>query len=280
MRRILLAGACLLALSGGAHAQIPVTDVIGDASWGTQLIDFGKSLEQQATDYALQIQQELIETKELIGDEFSWLTQASQYTMQGQQYLTEATQLAAFVRDPSLGAAMGLLNKAGLGSSLPVNPMAMMSLVNGFSNPGSMGLPQIAGVLGQLSQFSGAAYTKNHVYTPTDGSWDSTQLISNANNIAGAQGAYAATTNDLQTHAAALQALRDHLATATTPKDVQDTQAQIALEQAWTANEAAQMAAVKASFDSQKDNAEQRDNEAMDQSFDNFIAKANALPWQ
>src|SRR5271166_5557129 len=118
------------------------------------------------------------------------------------------------------------------------------------------------------------------VVTPTDGSWDSTQLISNANNIAGAQGAYAATTNDLQTHAAALQALRDHLATATTPKDVQDTQAQIALEQAWTANEAAQMAAVKASFDSQKDNAEQRDNEAMDQSFDNFIAKANALPWQ
>jgi len=135
--------------------------------------------------YGLQLQQELIETKELIGDEFGWATQAAQYAMQGQQYLTEATQLAAFVRDPNLGAAMGLLNKAGLGSSLPVNPQAMMSLVNGFSNPGQIGLPQIAGILNQLGQFSNAAYQKNHIYTPTDGSWDSTQLISNANNIAG-----------------------------------------------------------------------------------------------
>ena len=269
MKRVLLAGACLLALSGPAHAQIPVTDA-------GVLVDFGESLIQQAKEFALETQQELIETKQLIGDEFGWATQAAQYAMQGQQYLTEATQLAGFIRDPNLGAAMGLLSRAGLGSSLPVSPYAVMGLVNGFSNPGSMGLPQIAGVLGQLSQFSGAAYTKNHVYTPTDGSWDSTQLISNANNIAGAQGAYAATTNDLQTHAAALQALRDHLATATTPKDVQDTQAQIALEQAWTANEAAQMAAVKASFDSQRDNAEQRDNESIDKGIDEFLAQAAA----
>jgi len=69
-------------------------------------------------------------------------------------------------------------------------------------------------------------------------------------------------------------------ATATTPKDVQDTQAQIALEQTWTANEVGQMAAVKASFDSQQQNAEQRDRESIAQSFDQMTATANALPWQ
>jgi len=273
MKRILLTGAFLFALTGHARAQIPVVD-------NANLIEWGESIADQVKSYGLELQQELIETKELIGDEFGWATQAAQYAMQGQQYLTEAMQLEAFVRNPNLGAAMGLLNRVGLGSSLPVNPMAVMGLVNGFSNPGQVGLLQIAGILNQLGQFSGQAYAKNHVYTPTDGTWDSAQLISNANNIAGAQGAYATTTNDLQAHAAALQSLRDQLATARTPKQVQDIQAQIALEQVWTANEAGQMAAVQASYQTQQDNAAQRDKEAIDQSFDNFIARADALPWQ
>lgn len=200
-------------------------------------------------------------------------TQAKQYYLQGQQAMTEATQLASFVRTPNLGRAMGLMNNAGLGSSLPVNPQAVASLVNSFSGGG------IQGALGALSGFASTAYSKNHIYSPTDGSWNSQQMIANGNNIAGAQGAYQATYADLQTHLATYNSLRQHLTTLTTPKDVQDTQAQIALEQAWISNETAQMNAVQASFQTQQASAAQRDDETIAQSFDNLSQQASALPW-
>jgi hypothetical protein len=273
MKRILLATAATLALSNNARAQIPVTD-------GAAMIEWGTSIANEVKSYGLQIQQSLIETKQYVVGELAWTQQVQAYALQASQYATEGEQLYGFIHNPSLGAAMGMMNMAGLGSGLPVSPYAVMGLVNGFSYPGPYGMPNVTGILGSLSMMSGAAYAKNHIYSPTDGSWDSQQLIANGNNIAGAQGAYVTTTSDLQKHAAVLQALRDHLATATTPKDVQDAQAQIALEQTWTANEAAQMAAIQAAAQTQKDSAEQRDKEALAQSFDQFIERANALPWQ
>ncbi len=48
--------------------------------------------------------------------------------------------LQNWVRNPSLGAAMGLLNIAGLGSSLPVNAYAVLNLVDGRPY-GASGLP-------------------------------------------------------------------------------------------------------------------------------------------
>ena len=71
MKRIVFSGICLLALCGGAHAQVSV-------------IDFS-SIAQQVKEYGVELQQELTETKQLIGDELSWATQAQQYAMQGQQ---------------------------------------------------------------------------------------------------------------------------------------------------------------------------------------------------
>ena len=75
----------------------------------------------------------------------------------------------------------------------------------------------------------------------------------NANSIAGEQGAAQAAYTDLRTHAAALQALRDHLTASSRPKDVQDTQAQIELERVWTTNEAAQLTAINAAYAAQRD---------------------------
>jgi hypothetical protein len=256
MKRIFLAGACLPALCGTAHAQVSV-------------IDFS-SIAQQVKEYTLDLQRQLTETKELIGDQLSWATQAQQYATQGQQYLTEVTQLEAFVHAPNLGGAMGLLNQAGLGNSLPVNPYSVMGLVNGASYRAA-GLPQIQGVLSSLSGFSSSAYTANHVYTPTDGTWDSTQTIARANSIAGYQGAAQASVADYQAHQAAFQALEARLQTATAPKDVQDIQAQIALQQTWFANEAGQMQAVTAAYQAQRDSDVQKDNEMLDKSFDDFI---------
>jgi len=39
MRRVLLAGACLLALSGRAHADVPVIDNANLIEWGTSIGD-------------------------------------------------------------------------------------------------------------------------------------------------------------------------------------------------------------------------------------------------
>jgi type IV secretion system protein VirB5 len=206
-------------------------------------------------------------------------TQTKQYALQAKQYIVDGETLYGLVHQPALGMVTGLLNTTGLGSELPANPNAVMGLVNSITATRGGGFQSINGVMGALSGFAGTAYNRNHIYSPTDGSFTSQQLIANGNNIAGAQGAYAATTDDLQKHAATLQALRDHLATATTTKDVADTQAQIALEETWTQNETGQLAAAQAAYQTNNANLAQRENETVTKSFDQFVERANALPW-
>ena len=143
----------------------------------------GQLAHQLANDvkaYGLQLQQYAGEVKSWATQNLQWLQQLQQYSMQLQQYTNELTMLENWVRNPSLGAAMGLLNMAGLGNSLPVNAYAVLNLVNGRSY-GAGGLPEISGVLSSLSGLTAGAYSANHVYTPTDASWASRELISNAN---------------------------------------------------------------------------------------------------
>ncbi|MGA8614322.1 MAG: type IV secretion system protein [Xanthobacteraceae bacterium] len=248
-RRALLAAAAGIALAAGysvrVAADVPVIDTAAVGQLAHQLANDIKA-------YGLQLQQYAGEVKSWATQNLQWLQQLQQYSVQLQQYTNELTMLQNWVHNPSLGAAMGLLNIAGLGSSLPVNAYTVLNLVNGRSY-GQSGLPEISGVLSSLSSLTAGAFSANHVYTPTDASWASRELISNANSIAGEQGAAQAAYTDLQAHAAALQALRDHLATASSPKDVQDTQAQIELETTWSTNEAAQLAAINAVYAAQRD---------------------------
>lgn len=253
MKRILLCGFVGIIWSGSARAEIPIIDPTG-------LIQWAKSIEQQVQSYTLQTAQ--------------WAKQQQQYVVQGEQYLTEAKQLAGFIHDPNLGAAMGLLNQAGLGSALPVSPYAVQGLVRGVSF--TNGMPNINGVLGQLSALSGSSYAANHVYSPTDGSWNSKQLIDNGNAVNAVQGTALASYGTMQTHQADLQPLRDHLIAATTPKDVQDAQAEIDLENLWTANQQASLTAVQIAADAQQQVRVQQDNEAIDKSIDDFLAAAKA----
>ncbi len=110
---------------------------------------------------------------------------------------------------------------------MPVNPIAVMSLVNGFNGFSAGGLPSlIGGIASSLNALSGSSYAANHIYSPTDNSWNSQQLIANANSISGTQGTALASYQQLQAHAATLQALRDRLMTAVDPKDVEDAQAE------------------------------------------------------
>ena len=269
-RRALLAAAAGIALAAGYSARVaadvPVIDTAALGQWAQQLGNDVKA-------YGLQLQQYAGEVKSWATQNLQWLQQIQQYSVQLQQYTNELTMLDNWVHNPSLGAAMGMLNIAGLGNSLPVNAYAVLNLVNGRSY-GQSGLPEISGILSGLSSLTAGAYAANHVYTPTDASWASQELISNANSIAGEQGAAQAAYTDLQAHAAALQALRDHLATASSPKDVQDTQAQIELETTWSTNEAAQLTAINAVYAAQRDALAQRDNEKMNQDITSFIASA------
>ena len=262
------AGIALLfaCLSTPARANLPVIDTAALGEWATSLFNDAKA-------YALQVQQYLTEVKTYIGDEFSWAKQAQQYATQLQQYANELEMFISFVHNPSLGAAMGLLSAMGLGNAFPINPYAVLGLVNGFEY-GHGGIPEISGIMGSLSGLVTASYSTSHVYTPTDGSWNSQQVIARANGIAGEQGAAQAAYTDLRNHQTALQPLREHLATATTPKDVQDAQAQIELETTWTANEAAQLTAISATYQAQSDSIVQRDNEKLAMDIEAFVASS------
>jgi hypothetical protein len=240
IKRALLAGLCLAALFGTAKAQIPVTDAA--------------SILQQVKSYAQDIK--------------SYALQAQQYATQALQYQQEVEQYIAFVHDPTLGAAMGLINQMGLGNSLPLNPYALQQLTSG--NGGLMAN------LGALGNLTNGSYSQNHVYSPSDGSWNSQQLIAQGNGIAGTQGAAQAAYQNLRDHMPIIQALRDKLLTADNPKDVQDAQAQLEAETLWTHNLNSQLAAVEVDYRTQMDARVQRDNESLEQGIDAFLAQANA----
>jgi type IV secretion system protein VirB5 len=198
----------------------------------------------------------------------SYALAAQSLTTQVQQLATEIEQFNAFVHDPTLGAAMAIMNQAGLGNSLPGNPYALQSLTSGYGG--------LMGKLGALGNLTNGTYAQNHVYSPTDNGFASQQLIANGNAIAGTQGAAQAVYADMRSHMPVLQALRDRLATARTPKDVADAQAEVDVETAWIHSTNAQLAALQINYSAQRDAQVQRENEAMDQGIDDFLAQAKA----
>jgi hypothetical protein len=247
MKRTLLTGACLAVLIGHAHAQ------------GITVNDPASILEQ-------------VKTLALEGK--GYLRQAEQYETQLTQLQQQVDQYRALVHDPSLGAAGALMNQTGLGNSLPINPMALASLSSGYGS-----LTSLSSLLGKLSQLNGLVnsnFATNHIYSPTDGSWNSQQLIANGNAIAGVQAAAQAAYQDLRNHLPVIQALRDRLATATNPKDVADAQAQLQAETAWTNNLQSEISTMQVNYQAQAASRVQRDNESLDAGIDSFLAQANA----
>jgi len=263
-----LAGVCAVGLIGPAHAVEIVED---PTSIGEEIAQIANQIKQYALDLKIWANSEFaVEIQAL-----QWAKQQAQYLTQLQQYANDVQMLVNWVHDPSLGGAMALLSYAGLGTLLPVNPLAILGTVNGLENIGNSGLSfgAIAGVLDSLNGWAGQAWTLNHVYTPIDsGTWDSQQMIAGANSIAGTQGGALAAYTSLQSHLAAQPALRDHLLTSDSPKDVADASAQVALEQAWTENQIGQLVSMQVQYDAARDSREQRDLEAVRMSFDRWLA--------
>lgn len=270
-RRLITTACCAAILLGitsdRANALFGAGDIVFDPANFEQAV---QHVIDDAKAYALQLQGYVLQLKQYAGEELSWVKQAAQYATQLEQYAQEVQLFLNFVHYPSIGAAMGILNQAGLGSSLPVNPNAVMSLVNGLRY-GQGGFGEITGILSSLSSLAGPSWSMNHVYTPTDGSWASQQIIAAGNGTAGMQGAMQSGYADLQTHAAALQALRTHLGAAEDTKDVLDTTAQISLEGVWTANQSARMNATAATYAAQRDALLTRDNERLDHDIEGWL---------
>jgi Type IV secretion system proteins len=201
------------------------------------------------------------------------------YLLQVEQYSTEVQMFINWVHMPTLGGALGLMQIAGLGTYLPVQPMAMLGLINGLQSAasGHLSIGGIGSLFGSLNALTSSAWTTNHIYTPIDGGWESQQINAGAASIAGMQGAGMNAYQGYQNHMATQQSLRDHLLGLESPKDVADTQAQIALEQAWTENQNGQMLSTMATYTAQRDSREQREIEGTTQSMDNFIAACGCI---
>jgi type IV secretion system protein VirB5 len=198
--------------------------------------------------------------------------EAKTYLLQTQQYAQQVRTYMAFAHNPSLGAAMGIINQAGLGNSLPINPMQLQGLTSGSVNS----LQGFAGKLSSLSGLLNSNFAANHVYTPTNGSFGSQQLAASGYGIAGTQAAAQAAYADIRNHLPVIQSLRDRLATAGNPKDVADAQAQLQAETVWTTNLQAELSAISINYQAAQDSREQQSAEALDKDMDAFLATANA----
>jgi hypothetical protein len=203
--------------------------------------------------------------------------QQLQQAVQQVQWATTTAQ--ALIQNPNLGAAMGLMNALGVSDPLPVNPSAITGLING----GGIGAGGVNGVLGgfngalgNLSNLANSSWSANHVYSPSDGSWNSQQLIANGNGIAGAEGIAQQVYSEMAQHFSVINALRENLATATTPAQRENAMAALQGEQVWAQNAGGQLQAAQIMLAAQDGSRAQRDNEQLDQSIDLELQAAAA----
>lgn len=243
MKRTLLASVAMLALLAAvpAHAEITVIDP-------TEVGQTINVLRQAIQSYGTQVQQ-----LQQAAEQVEWLGQT----------------FNSLVAHPNLGAVMGLMNQLGIQDPLPINPLAVQGLINGGGG--------INGALGALSTLSTGAFNTNHVYTPTDGTWNSQQMNANANGIAGAQGIAQQVYGEMAQHFAVLTGLRQDLLAATTPAEREHVMGQIQAEQAWTQNAQGQLQAANIMLVSAQASRAQQDDEQLTKGFDNEINQAKAL---
>lgn len=241
MRKHFIVAACLAGFGGtSARAQIAVTDL-------------GLTTQQ---------------IKEYVQDAKAYALQAQQYVTQGQQLLQLVQTFNAFVQNPNLGAAVGLMGQAGLGNDLPINPVSLMSITSGYN----MSLSNLAGKLAMLSSLAGGAYTQNHVYTCTNQSWTCQQQQQRAYGLAGTSGIAQSAYQNLRNHMPVIQALRDQASTATTPAQRENVALALQSETAWNNNLAAQVSAADMQARSDEASRVQQDNEKTSQAVEQTIA--------
>lgn len=228
MKRRLMAMTMMAGLwTGSASAQVAVQD---NASLFQQLKSYASDLKQYAV--ALQQLQQQVQT-----------AQSTFQTVQG------------LIQNPSLGSAMALAGRAGLTSSLPLNPYSVQSLVSGSGG--------MSGRFGALSGLMNSSFNSNSVYSCTDNSWACQQQKQNAMALAGQQGIGMASIQNLADHQPILQSIRDRLATSNTPAERENAMAALQTESAWAQQEGNRLMAANILISSQRDIRDQQANEKL-----------------
>jgi hypothetical protein len=243
MKRLLLA-AVLAAYGHSASAQIPVTD-------GGNLLAQAKSLLQDLKSYGTQLQQLSQEVQQV-----TWL----------------ATTAGSMIQHPNLGAAMQLMNMAGIENPLPINPYSVMSLTSGYG-----GMNSVSGLVGKLNGLGSlvsTSYNNDHVYSCNVNSYACQQQQQMAASNAGLKGMTSKIYTDLTTHMPVLQGLRTQLAASTDPAQRENIIAQLNAENAWTQNAQGQLQTVLALNEAQQQTTLNRENEHLSQSVAAVIAAA------
>lgn len=130
----------------------------------------------------------------------------------------------------------------------------------------------LAGLTGGQTAPSGAGvtfYDQNHIYTPTDGSTDSTQLISNAQGIANIEGIASINLSSIQTRLQDLPNLEDDLSTASSITQVNAINGRIAAESQFVQAQQAQAANLQVLASEQQASQLQQQQELKQEDYSN-----------
>jgi type IV secretion system protein VirB5 len=183
------------------------------------------------------------------------VTQLTQQLTVLQQQLAQAQQLyGSLSRLTDVNGLAGSLMGGGIRSPLPTNAYDAGMLLSGTGSPSG---------LGPLGGMVSGALGRTQVFAPSGGDFHSTELVRNAQAIAGslgmAQRLYQAAVDRLP----GLQELQARLSTAQDPKETMDLQARIATEQAFIATQQQQAQAVMMWQAAEERSTEQRRREEM-----------------
>lgn len=152
------------------------------------------------------------------------------------------------------------------------NPTNVLGMASGLENQAIENpMPAanaVTGLLGGQTAPSGAAATyfnDNHVYTPTDGSPESTQLNANAQGIANIEGIAATNLSAIQARLEELPNLESDLNAATSITQVNAINARIATESQFVQAQQAQAANLQVLAGEQRASLQQQQQEQFDE---------------
>lgn len=137
----------------------------------------------------------------------------------------------------------------------------------------------VAGLLGGQTAPTGAGatyYNQNHVYTPTDGSTSSTQLIANGQGIANIEGIASTNLTAIQARLQELPNLEADLNSASSITQVDAINGRVAAESQFVQAQQAQAANLQVLASEQQASQQQQEQETVKESDDNYIAALNA----
>ena len=160
------------------------------------------------------------------------------------------------------------------------NPTNVLGMASGLENQAIENpMPAanaVAGLLGGQTAPSGAAATyfnDNHVYTPTDGSPESTQLNANAQGIANIEGMAATNLSAIQARLEELPNLESDLNAATSITQVNAINGRIAAESQFVQAQQAQAANLQVLVSEQQASQQQQDRERFQQDASSFVTE-------